>query len=110
MFPSRRNHAKAPHLTDPKAAWARLLERAKLDDLHIHDLRRSLGSWAAMTGASTLIIGKALGHLDQQATAIYARLNLDPVRLSVNAALAAMLAVAKKGQETKPKQQANGKK
>jgi integrase len=78
VFPSRRNHAKAPHLTDPKAAWARLLERAKRDDLHIHDLRRSLGSWAAMTGASTLIVGKALGHLDQQATAIYARLNLDP--------------------------------
>ena len=62
-----------------------------MTDLRIHDLRRTLGSWQAKTGASLTIIGKSLNHKTQQATAIYARLDLDPVRQSVNAATAAML-------------------
>ena len=60
-------------------------------DIRIHDLRRSLGSWQAVTGASGYIIGKSLGHKSQQATAIYARLNLDPVRASVELATEAMM-------------------
>jgi integrase len=90
VFPAYRRDAKTRHLTEPKSAWDRLLTRAGLKDLRIHDLRRSLGSWAAMTGASTLVIGKALGHLDPSSTAIYARLNLDPVRVAIDAATDAM--------------------
>jgi len=63
----------------------------RLPDLHIHDLRRTLGSWQAKTGASLVIIGKSLNHKSISATAIYARLDLDPVRQSVNTATAAML-------------------
>jgi hypothetical protein len=37
------------------------------------------------------IIGKSLNHKSIQATAIYARLDLDPVRASVNTATAAMM-------------------
>ncbi len=65
-------------------------------DIRIHDLRRSLGSWQAVTGASGYIIGKSLGHKSQQATAIYARLNLDPVRASVELATAAMMLAGKR--------------
>ena len=60
----------------------------------LHDLRRTLGSWQARTGASLAIIGKSLNHKSQQATAIYARLDLDPVRQSVNTATAAMFEAA----------------
>ena len=60
-------------------------------DLRIHDLRRTLGSWQAATGASLPIIGKSLGHKSLAATQIYARLNLDPVRASVSKATDAML-------------------
>ncbi|HEX8522843.1 MAG TPA: tyrosine-type recombinase/integrase [Tepidisphaeraceae bacterium] len=101
VFPSYRQDAKHPHLTEPKGAWKRLLARAGLTDLRIHDLRRSLGSWATMTGANQQIVGKALGHLDQSSTAIYARLNLDPVRVSVNTALAAIEAAANGGKTRK---------
>lgn len=69
-------------------------EGARLDDLHIHDLRRSLGSWQARTGASMVIIGKSLGHKSQQATAVYARLDLDPVRQAFETATSAMLEAA----------------
>jgi integrase len=81
---------KSGHLADPKKAWARILEEANINDLRIHDLRRTLGSYQAATGANGYIIGKSLGHRSQQSTAIYARLNLDPVRESVNKATEAM--------------------
>jgi integrase len=82
---------KAGHLNDPKKAWNRLLKRADLKDLRMHDLRRTFGSWQAALGANGYIIGKSLGHKSQQATAIYARLNLDPVRESTDRAIEAML-------------------
>lgn len=78
------------HLADPKKAWARILNEAGIENLRIHDLRRTLGSYQAATGANGYIIGKSLGHRSQQSTAIYARLNLDPVRESVNKATDAM--------------------
>ncbi len=62
-----------------------------MTDLRIHDLRRTLGSWQAKEGASLSIIGKSLNHKTHQATAIYARLDLDPVRQSVEAATNAMM-------------------
>lgn len=65
-----------------------------MTDLRIHDLRRTLGSWQAKTGASMAIIGKSLNHRTHQATAIYARLDLDPVRHSVDTATVAMLEAA----------------
>ena len=82
------------HLVEPKKAWARILKNAGLENLRIHDLRRTLGSWQAKSGASLTIIGKSLNHKTHQATAIYARLDLDPVRASVNTATSAMMEAA----------------
>jgi len=65
-----------------------------MTDLRIHDLRRTLGSWQAKTGASMAIIGKSLNHKSLESTRIYARLDLDPVRQSVNSATQAMLEAA----------------
>ena len=83
---------KTGHLVEPKSAWKRIIERAGLVDVRPHDLRRSLGSWQAMGGASLPIIGKSLGHTQVSTTAIYARLQMDPVRDSVESATTAMLA------------------
>lgn len=82
---------KSRHLVEPKTAWKRILKRAGLSDLRMHDLRRTLGSWQAVTGASLPIIGKSLGHRSPKATAVYARLHLDPIRQSVERATQAML-------------------
>ena len=79
------------HLIEPKRSWKRILERADIDDLRIHDLRRTLGSWQAKTGASLVTIGKSLNHKSHNATMIYARLDTDTVRQSVNTATSAML-------------------
>lgn len=66
-------------------------KNVRIPDLRIHDLRRTLGSWQAKTGASLAIIGKSLNHKNQSTTAIYARLDLDPVRAAVNTATTAMM-------------------
>lgn len=67
----------------------------RLDDIRIHDLRRTMGSWQARTGASMVIIGKSLGHKSHQSTAVYARLDLDPVRAAMETATSAMLEAAR---------------
>lgn len=96
VFPGGRKN-RTSHLTSPKAAWKRLCERAGIKDLRIHDLRRTLGSWQAAAGTSMAIIGKSLGHrAGSPATAVYARLNLDPVRASVDAAVLAMVTEVEK--------------
>jgi integrase len=87
VFPS---NSKSGHLEDPKKAWKRILERAGIKDLRIHDLRRSLGSWQAATGANLSVIGKTLAHKNVSTTTIYARLNIDPVRKSMAKATEAM--------------------
>ena len=79
------------HIAEPKAVWARIIARAKITDLTIHDLRRTHGSWQAMSGASLPVIGKSLGHRTAAATAIYARLDLSPVARSVEIAANRML-------------------
>jgi integrase len=87
---------KTGHLVEPKAGWKRILQKADLKDLRIHDLRRTLGSWQAATGANSFMIGRSLGHKSSQSTAVYARLNIDPVRDSVEKATQAMLQTIKK--------------
>lgn len=94
VFPSTSNRkSKSGRLVEPRRPWKDLLERSQIEDLRLHDLRRTLGSYQTITGASTAIVGRTLGHKSPEATAVYARLNLDPVRASVENATAAMLAL-----------------
>jgi integrase len=65
-------------------------EVGKSCGLRFHDLRRTLGSWQARNGASLAIIGKSLHHKSAASTAIYARLDIDPIRESMEKAAAAM--------------------
>ena len=118
VFPG---HGRTGHLVEPKTAWKRVLERAAtiqkrnwletnprkseadfakefpnaFRDLRIHDLRRSLGSWQAITGSSLPVIGQSLGHRSLEATKIYSHLIVDPVRQSIDKATSAMLAAGK---------------
>ena len=87
LFPS---YGKTGHVTEPKTAWDRIRESAGCGDVRIHDLRRTLGSWLAGAGFSLPMIGRALGHQSPSSTAIYARLDLDPVRVMLEANATAM--------------------
>jgi len=89
VFPSG---GKTGHIMSFKRSWKQFLKRAKVSDLRIHDLRRTLASWQARQGTSLAIIGKTLGHSDSlKSTEVYARLQTGSVRQSVNQATRAML-------------------
>jgi hypothetical protein len=49
-----------------------------------------MGSFQTISGASTAIVGKTLGHKHPASTAVYARMTLDPVRDAMAAAVALM--------------------
>jgi integrase len=87
VFPS---DGKTGHIKDMKKSWKRLRESVNIPDVHIHDLRRTLGSFMAGANVSLQIIGKALGHSSIAATQIYARLQLDPVRQAMTLAIEGM--------------------
>lgn len=93
VFPGR--HGKG-HLTGPYKPWRRVCGRAGLENIRIHDLRRTLGSWMAAQGTSLPVIGKTLGHRSLQATEVYARLDSDAVSQAMEKATGAMLAAAEK--------------
>lgn len=82
------------HITSPRDAWARLLARARINDLWLHDLRRTLGSWLAMSGVSLPAIGRAPGHKDSRSTEVYARLQTEAVAGVVKIAHEAIAAAA----------------
>jgi integrase len=81
------------HLVNVAKPWRRIRKEAKLEDVRIHDLRRTLGSWLVAAGASLPLIGKALNHSQPSTTQIYARLQLEPVRLALEANAEKMLAI-----------------
>lgn len=84
VLPGRR---KGQHLKDPMKNWRRILAAAGMSDMRIHDLRRTLGSFMAIQGASLAIIGRALGHSRPETTKIYARLTDQSVAEKVTGAV-----------------------
>lgn len=94
VFPASRSDSKYGHIGNIKSAWKRVMLRSGLTNLRQHDLRRTLGSWQARNGATLLLIGKSLNHKHPASTAIYARLDMDPVRASVTQATDSLLTAA----------------
>ncbi len=84
------------HLQDPKKAFGRIKKRMRVQDIRIHDLRRTFGSYMAISGASLPMIGKALNHKSSAATVIYARLAQSSVLDAINAATHTMYGSKKK--------------
>jgi integrase len=66
VFPSEKS--SSGHIEDPGNAWESLRDRLGLGDLWIHDLRRSLASAMANTGANVAVVKQALAHTDERTT------------------------------------------
>lgn len=97
IFPS---DGATGHIVEPKNAWRKLMARTALEDLRMHDLRRTLGSYMAMNNQSLQIIGKVLGHKSPTATQIYSRLSADPLKDAMEAAQTSMTQKASRNQPT----------
>lgn len=94
VFPGVRG---VDHMTNPNKGWERILKRAGLENLRMHDLRRSLASFQIDTGTPLEVIQKTLGHGNKSTTEIYARMALEPVRASLEVAIGEMLKQAGTG-------------
>jgi integrase len=101
IFPGLKFGARMVNISKP---WNRVRTRAKLTDVHLHDLRRSVGSWLAEAGFSLISIGKVLGHRSPRTTQIYARLTDGAARVALESHAAKMLEVL---QNAKSQEQPN---
>lgn len=93
VFPSPKS--LSGHLENPQVRWRAMLKRAGIENMRLHDLRRTFASYQAINGASNEIIGKALGDKSPAVIPIYARLTEAPVRQSIQAAADTILPTAK---------------
>jgi len=71
-FPSPTRHMRP--IADIKDYWARIRERAGLQDVRIHDLRRTCGTKMAEAGVPLHTISTVLNHSDSEVTKVYARI------------------------------------
>lgn len=83
---SNGDRLRSGHMSNPSIGWERILARAGLVGLRMHDLRRSLASFQIDTGTPLEVIQKTLGHESKATTEIYARLATEPVRQSLERA------------------------
>ena len=68
------------HMVNLRKPWMRIVKRAGIEHVRLHDLRHSFASFALSSGASLTLIGGQLGHRSIATTQRYAHLSRDPVR------------------------------
>src|SRR4030095_10804001 len=83
------------HLVNIEKIWQRVRRAAGVEDVRLHDLRRTVGSWLAQSGNSLHLIGRILNHSTQSTTAVYARFAQDHVREAMEKHGKQLLDVAK---------------
>jgi len=69
----QRPRRSAAPISTVRPAWESLLDRARLEDLRPHDLRRSFATVAGDVGLSHHIIGGLLSHVVPGVTGVYAK-------------------------------------
>jgi integrase len=69
VFPSTKS--KSGHLTYPDYSWKKLLKKCGIENLTLHDLRRTCGTRLAELGVHPEAIQKYLGHADYRTTQGY---------------------------------------
>lgn len=84
------------HLVNIDKPWRRVRKAAKVEDITLHDLRRSVGSWMTQSGVDLNVIKDALRHASISTTLTYARLGADPAREAMEAHGKRIMAAAKR--------------
>jgi integrase len=99
---------KASHLVNIDKAWGRICERAGFDNLRIHDLRRTVGSWLGDLGYSPYIVKKVLNHAVPDITGVYTRVGQDPIRDALEQYAEHLFSAAEPGDSVVPMDRRKG--
>jgi integrase len=89
-------HVHGRPLENINTSWERIRKAAGVEDVRLHDLRRTVGSWLAPSGNSLHLVGRMLNHSNQSTTAIYAHFGQDHVRQALEEHAARRMGVAGK--------------
>ncbi len=81
VLPGFKRGTDLAYLHEP---WHRILKRAGIGNLRIHDLRHRFASGGLLVGEGLPTIGKLLGYNKVQTTARYAHLANDPLKSAAN--------------------------
>jgi len=80
--------AEVGHVVNPEKPWKAFLGEASIEEnITLHDVRRTLGSNLAKSGAAAATISKALGHVSPQSARAYVHLDVEPARTAIDRAL-----------------------
>ena len=71
---------KGHHIVNIDNPWRRIRKAAGIEDVRLHDLRRTVGSWLTQGGVDLNRIKDALRHANIETTLIYARLFEDAAK------------------------------
>ena len=69
---------------DLNKAWARIKKRAQIEDVRLHDLRHTCGTWLAQHGVDIMIIKNVLNHKDLKSTLVYVKHSVDQQRQALD--------------------------
>lgn len=67
-----------------RRCWLGVVAKSGVQDIHLHDLRRTAASWMVQSGESLAIIGKMLNHSSSASTAVYARFARSDLRVALD--------------------------
>ncbi len=77
IFPGKK---EGRHLVNIDKPWGRIRKAAAIEDVRIHDLGRTVGSWLTQDNVDLKKIKDALRRASISTTLTYARLGADPAR------------------------------
>jgi integrase len=100
VLPSTLDAKRPLSSTAIEQAWQRIRAAAKLEDVRLHDLRHTVGTYAGQSGANSFLVRDLLRHKNLAMTGRYVNRSDDPVRTlsdHVGERIAAGLAGRKSG-------------
>jgi integrase len=74
---------KGKHLVNIDKPWRRTRKAAGIEDVRLHDLRRTVGSWMSQAAVDLNTVKDALRHQNVSTTLTYAQLGADPARAAM---------------------------
>jgi integrase len=96
----------ADHFKNLGPVLRRIMRRAGIGNLRVHDLRRTVGSWLAQGGTSLHLIGDVLNQKDPSTTAGYAYFQIQDRRQALTGHSDKVLSLAKAHIRPPPQSQA----